>query len=96
MVVGLGYLQQTAADGVAWQRLVQRGTTSEDESCGNGIVGQLGLQRTAAGCSVWLGYPVQYIVRRRRKRHLWLADMMVEAFVRLKQRGEVDLRWRLG
>lgn len=56
MVVGLGHLQQTTVVSVAWQRSVRRGTTSEDGTCGNGIIGQLGLQRIAAGCLARLGY----------------------------------------
>ena len=64
MFVGCDYLQRTAAAGVAWQRLVRCGTASEDDACGIGIVGRLGLQHTAAGCSAWLGFPVQYIVGR--------------------------------
>jgi hypothetical protein len=34
---------------------VRRRTASEDGACSNDIVGRLGLQRTAAGCSVLVG-----------------------------------------
>jgi hypothetical protein len=51
----VGCLQRTAAASVAWQRSMRRGTALEDGACGNNIVGRLGLQRTAAGCSAWLG-----------------------------------------
>ena len=57
---------------------VRCGTASEDGACGIGIMGRLGLQRTVAVCSVWLGFPVRYIVGRRRKRLLQLAGMTAE------------------
>ena len=49
--VGSCYLQRTMAVDIAWQLLVRRGTVSEDGACDTIIVGRLGLQRTAAGCS---------------------------------------------
>jgi len=78
MFVGCGCLQRTAAAGVAWQLSVWRGTASKDGACGTGILGRLGLQRIAAGCSTWLGFPVQYIVGRWRKRLLRLAGTTAE------------------
>ena len=77
-----GYLQRIAAAGDAWQLSVRRGTTSKDGACGIDTRGQLGLQRTAAGRLAWLSYPVRYIVGRRRKRHLRLADTVVEIMFR--------------
>ena len=78
MSVGCCCLQRTAAASVAWQPLVRHGTASKDGACGIGIMGQFGLQRIAAGCSAWLGFPVRYIVRRWRKRLLRIASMTAE------------------
>ena len=78
MSVGCCCLQRTAAASVAWQPLVRRGTASKDGACGIGIMGQFGLQRIAAGCSAWLGFPVRYIVGRRHKRLLQLAGTTAE------------------
>ena len=78
MIVDCGCLLWTAAAGVAWQPSVRRGTASKDGTGGLGIMGQLGLQRIAAGCSAWLGFPVRYIVGRRRKRLLRLPGMVTE------------------
>jgi hypothetical protein len=68
--------------GNAWQWSVQRGTTLEDVACGIsigiGIVGRLGLQRTVAGRSARLGYPVRDIIERWRKRLLWFTNMAAE------------------
>jgi hypothetical protein len=52
-VAGCGCLQRTAAAGA---RSVQHGIALEDDTCSIGIVGQFGLQWTAAGSSSWLGY----------------------------------------
>jgi len=62
--VGSCYLQRTAAVDIAWQLLVRRGTASQGGACGTIIVGRLGLQRTAAGYSLWSVTPVWYIVKR--------------------------------
>ena len=78
MVVDCGSLQRIAAAGVAWQLSVWCGIASKDGAGGFGIMGRLGLQRIAVGCSAWLGFPVQYIVGRRRKRFLWLPGMAAE------------------
>ena len=78
MFIGCDCLQRTAAAGVAWQLSVRCGTASEDGTCGIGIVGRLGLQRTMAGRSAGLGNPVWYIIGRWRKRLLWLTDMTAE------------------
>ena len=78
MFVGCGCLQRTAAAGVAWQLSVRHGTASKDGACGTDILGRLGLQQTAAGCSAWLGFSVQYIVKRWRKRLLRLAGSTAE------------------
>jgi hypothetical protein len=43
------------------------GTALKDGAPDIGIMGRLGLQWIAAGCSVWLGFSVRYIVGRRRK-----------------------------
>ena len=75
MIVDCGYLQQTMAAGVAWQPSVRHGTASEDGACGIVIVGRLGWQRIAAGCSAWLGYSVWYIIGRWRWRLLRLTDL---------------------
>ena len=59
-----------AADRDSWCCLATvsaAGTASKDGACGIGIMGRLGLQRTVAGCSAWLGYSVRYIVERWRK-----------------------------
>ena len=72
-------LQWTVAAGVAWQWSVRCGTASNDGARGTGTMGQLGLQRTAAGCSAWLGHLVRYNVGRWRKRLLWLATLAVVA-----------------
>ena len=78
MFVGFGCLQRTAAADVVWQLSVRRGTASKDGACGIGIMERLGLQRTAAVCSAWLGFPVWYIVGRWRKRLLRLAGTTAE------------------
>ncbi|RCV19025.1 hypothetical protein SETIT_3G350500v2 [Setaria italica] len=96
MVIGFGFLQRTAAAGVAWQRSVRRRTASEDCTCGNGIVGRLGLQRTAAGCSAWLGYPVRYMSEDGASDFSGLLTRRRRLCARVKQQGEVDLRRRFG
>ena len=78
MSVGCCCLQRTAAASVAWQPLVRRGTASNDDACGIGIMRRLGLQRIATGYSAWLGFPVRYIVRRWRKRLLRITSMTAE------------------
>ena len=74
------------------QLSVRRGTASKDGACSTGIMGQLGLQRTAAGCSAWLGFSVQYIVGRWRKRLLRLLARRRRSCAWVKQVGEVGLR----
>ena len=69
MSVGCCCLQRTAAASVAWQPLVRRGTASKDGACGIGIMGRFDLQ---------LGFQVQYIVGRWRKRLLRLAGTTAE------------------
>ena len=78
MFVGWGCLQRTTAADVVWQLSVRRGTASKDGACGIGIMGPFDLQRTTAVCSAWLGFPVQYIVGRWRKRLLRLASTKAE------------------
>jgi hypothetical protein len=78
MFVVCGCLQRTVMSGVALQLSVRCGTASKDGTRGIGIMGRLGLQRTAAGCSAWLGFSVRYIIKRRRKRLLWLAGTVAE------------------
>jgi hypothetical protein len=90
MFVSCGCLQRTVAAGVVWQRSVRCGTASEDGTCGINIVGRVGLQRTMAGRSARLGYPVWYIVGRCRKRLLWFTDMATEVLCA----GEVRRRGR--
>ena len=55
MIVDCGCLQRIAADGIARQPSVRRGTASKDGACGTNIIGQLGLQRTMAGHSALFG-----------------------------------------
>ena len=90
MFVGFGCLQRTAAADVVWQLSERRGTASKDGACGIGIMGQLGLQRTAAVCSAWLGFPVQYIVKRWHKRLLRLVGLTAEVM----RVGEASRRGR--
>jgi hypothetical protein len=57
------------------------------------IMRRIGLQRIASGSSAWLGYPVPYIVGRRRERLLRLLSWRPRLFAWVKQGGEIDL-WR--
>ena len=89
MFVGSDCLQRTAAAGVAWQLSVRCGTASEDGTCGNGIMGHLGLQRTAQlGWATWCGTTSEDGASDFSGSLLWRWSLAA----RVKQRGEVDLR----
>ena len=95
MIVDCGCLQRIAADGIARQPSVRRGTASKDGACGIGIVGRLGWQRTAAGCLAWLGYPVRYIVENGASDFFDLLTWHRRLCARVKQGSEVDMQRRL-
>ena len=92
MDVGFGCLQRTAAAGVAWQLSVRRGTASEGGACSTNIVGRLGLQRTAAGCSALLGDSGVVHRRMTAQATTWLASMATVAATWVAQRDVVARR----
>ena len=96
MDVGSGCLQRTAAVDIAWQLSVRRGRASEGGACGTIIVGQLGLQQTAAGCSALLGNSGVVHHRKMAQVTTWLASMVAEAIVWVAQCVAVVRRARFG
>jgi hypothetical protein len=78
MGVGFGCLQRTAAAGVAWKLLVRCGTASEDSACSNDIMGELGLQRTTAGCSASFDNSGAIHRRKTSQTTTWLDSMTAE------------------
>jgi hypothetical protein len=95
MFVGCGCLQRTAAAGVAWHLSVQCGTASKDGTCGIGIMGRLGLQRTAAGSSAWLAIRCGTSSKDGTSNVFSLMAWRQRSCARVKQVGEVGLRWWL-
>ena len=92
MDVGSGCLQRTAVVDIAWQLSVRRGTASVGGACGTIIVGQLGLQRTAAGCSTLLGNSGVVHRRMAAQATTWLASMAAVATTWVAQHDAVV--WR--
>jgi len=96
MDVRSGCLQRTAAVDIAWQLSVRRGTASEGGACGTIIVGRLGLQRTAAGCSALLGNSGVVHRRKMAQATTWLASMVAKTVAWVAQRDAVVWQARFG
>ncbi|KAF8690461.1 hypothetical protein HU200_040815 [Digitaria exilis] len=74
MSIGYGCLQRAATTGAARQPSARCGTTSRMAlAASTYILGQLGLQKTMAGCYAHVGFSEWDIIGRRCKRLLWLA-----------------------
>ena len=88
--------QRTTVADVALQPSVRCGTASEDGACGNGIVGRLGLQRTAVGCSALLSDSGVVHCRKMAQATTWLTSLVVVAVAWVAQRDAVVRRAQLG
>ena len=89
MGIGFGYLQRTAAAGIAWQSSVRRGTASKNSTCSSNVMGQLGLHLTTASRSALLGD--SGVVHRRKTAQvtIWLASVAAAAIAWVAQRDAV-------